>query len=54
MRSPSLARGPAVLAPPAIAATKMLSAERRVAVFDGARPGFADRHEAWPAFEARH
>ena len=31
---------------------KQLSAERRAAFFDGARPGFADRHRVWLAREA--
>lgn len=34
--------------------TKILSAEVRAAVFDGARPGFADRHKVWLTLEAKY
>lgn len=33
---------------------KQLSAEARVAVFDGARPGFADRRKVWLTLEAKY
>jgi hypothetical protein len=38
----------------AIPINKVLSAELRTAFFDGARPGFADRHKVWLTFEARY
>ncbi len=34
--------------------TKLLSAEVRAAIFDGARVGFADRHKVWLTLEARY
>lgn len=34
--------------------TKLLSAEVRVAVFDGVRPGFADRQKVWLTLEAKY
>lgn len=34
--------------------TKILSAEVRAAFFDGARPGFADRHKVWLTLEAKY
>lgn len=34
--------------------TKFLSAEVRAAFFDGARPGFADRHKVWLTLEAKY
>lgn len=33
---------------------RRLSAELRAALFDGARPGFADRHKVWLTLEARY
>lgn len=37
-----------------VALTKTLSAELRTAIFDGARPGFADRHKVWLTLEAKY
>lgn len=34
--------------------TKILSAEVRAAFFEGARPGFADRHKVWLTLEAKY
>ncbi|UTP38441.1 hypothetical protein M9M90_14610 [Phenylobacterium sp. LH3H17] len=34
--------------------TKILNAEVRAAFFDGARPGFADRHKVWLTLEAKY
>lgn len=34
--------------------TEILTAEVRAAVFDGARPGFADRHKVWLTLEAKY
>jgi hypothetical protein len=38
----------------AVPLTKALSAEARAAVFDGARPGFADRTKVWLTLEAKY
>lgn len=38
----------------AVPINKILSAEVRAAVFDGARPGFADRHKVWLTLEAKY
>jgi hypothetical protein len=38
----------------AVPINKVLSAELRAAFFDGARPGFADRHKVWLSLEARY
>jgi hypothetical protein len=38
----------------AVPINKVVSAELRTAFFDGARPGFADRHKVWLTLEARY
>ncbi len=38
----------------AVPLSKLLTAEARVAVFDGARPGFADRQKIWITLEAKY
>ena len=38
----------------AVPINKLLTAELRAALFDGARPGFADRHKVWLTLEARY
>lgn len=66
MRSISLALALAIAAAPALAfaaepawdgfgvpLTKILSAEVPAALFDGARPGFADRHKVWLTLDAK-
>lgn len=39
---------------PAVPVKKEINAELRAAFFDGARPGFADRHKAWLTVDAKH
>lgn len=38
----------------AVPLNRLLTAEVRTAVFDGARPGFADRHKVWLTLEAKY
>ncbi|MCW5761325.1 MAG: hypothetical protein KIS90_16265, partial [Phenylobacterium sp.] len=38
----------------AVPMNRILSAEVRAAIFDGARPGFADRHKLWLTLEAKY
>lgn len=38
----------------AVPINRILSAEVRTAIFDGVRPGSADRHKLWLTLEARY